>query len=84
MLNLAYNSVRKKVAFGLLELYEKYRDDNTLGTLEISRENMASTIGVAIESLIRTLKEFKTEELIDITNGKVVITNEAKLKILSY
>jgi DNA-binding response OmpR family regulator len=85
LINLAYNSLRKKVSFGLLKLLEKYKaDKNGVVELDISRENMASTIGVATESLIRTLGDFKSEKLIDIQNGKVIITNEKKMRELPY
>lgn len=85
LLNLAYNSLRKKVSFGLLKLMGKYKTDKQAPIeLDISRENMASTIGVATESLIRTLGDFKSERLIDIQNGKVVIINEKKLRDLPY
>lgn len=85
LLNLAYNSLRKKVSFGLLKLMEKYKtDEKAIVELDISRENMASTIGVATESLIRTLGDFKMEKLIDIRNGKVLIINENKLRNLLY
>lgn len=85
LLNLAYNSLRKKVSFGLLKLMEKYKtDSNAVAALDISRENMASTIGVATESLIRTLADFKSEKLIDIQNGKVIITNAKKMRDMPY
>jgi CRP-like cAMP-binding protein/CheY-like chemotaxis protein len=85
LLNLAYNSLRKKVSFGLVKLMAKYKtDEGGPVSLDISRENMASTIGIATESLIRTLSDFKAEKLIDIRNGKVVIINETKLRNLPY
>jgi len=85
LLSLAYNSLRKKVSFGLLKLMEKYKTGQETGTeLDISRDNLASTIGVATESLIRTLGDFKTEKLIDIQNGKVIIMNEKGLRNLRY
>jgi CRP-like cAMP-binding protein len=85
LLNLAYNSLRKKVSFGLLKLTEKYKTDkNAVAALDISRENLASVIGVATESLIRTLSDFKSEKLIDIQNGKVFVLNEKKLRDLRY
>jgi len=85
LLNLAYNSLRKKVSFGLLKLLEKYKTaENTVVELDISRENMASAIGVATESLIRTLGDFKSEKLIEIQNGKVIVTNEKKMRNLPY
>lgn len=85
LLNLAYNSLRKKVSFGLLKLMDKYKTDGK-GSIEmdISRDNMASIAGVATESLIRTLGDFKSEKLINIQNGKVIILNEKKLRDLPY
>ena len=85
LLNLAYNSLRKKVAYGLMQLHEKYRVDNGSNTvLNLSRDNMAKTFGVATESLIRTLGDFKDEKLVNLESGKVIIINEAKLRDLPY
>jgi CRP/FNR family transcriptional regulator, cyclic AMP receptor protein len=85
LLNLAYSSLRKKVAFGLVQLLEKYRAvENEQPVLNLSRENMAHSIGIATESLIRTLGDFKDEKLIDINNGKVIIIDEKKLRNLPY
>lgn len=85
LLNLAYNSLRKKVAYGLSQLSDKYKKEGTGKiVLDISRENLAQTVGVATESLIRTLADFKTEGLIDIQTGKIILLNEHKLKNLLY
>jgi CRP-like cAMP-binding protein len=85
LLNLAYNSLRKKVAFGLLQLLEKYKDEkHEQKVINLSRENMAQSIGIATESLIRTLSDFKEERLIDITTGKVIIIEENKLRNLHH
>jgi CRP-like cAMP-binding protein/CheY-like chemotaxis protein len=85
LLNLAYNSLRKKVAYGLLQLFEKYRQEGSSSVvLNMSRENMAYVIGVATESLIRTLGDFKNEKLIDISGGKIIIKDEKRLKDLPY
>lgn len=85
LLTLAYSSLRKKVAYGLSLLADKYKDQKKDKTvLDISRENLAQTIGVATESLIRTLADFKEEGLIDIQTGKVILLNENKLKNLLY
>jgi len=85
LLNLAYNSLRKKVAYGLSQLAEKYiPNEKGKKVLDISRENLAQTVGVATESLIRTLADFKSEGLIDIETGKIILLNENKLKNLLY
>lgn len=52
--------------------------------MNLSRENMAQSIGIATESLIRTLGDFKDEKLIDIQSGKVVVLDEKKLRNLPY
>jgi CRP-like cAMP-binding protein len=85
LLNLAYNSLRKKVAYGLSQVGEKYKEPGKEKiVVDISRENLAQTIGVATESLIRTLADFKSEGLIDIQTGKVILLNFSKLKNLLY
>ncbi len=83
LLNLAYSSLRKKVAHGFIQLLEKYQVEKEIQpALNLSREHMAQSIGVATESLIRTLSDFKDEKLIDIKTGKVIILDEKKLQNL--
>lgn len=80
LLNLAYNSVRKKIADALVALSKKYKNEKeTQFTIKISRENLANIAGTATESLIRTLSDFKDEKLINIKEGNIVILNESKL-----
>lgn len=82
LLNIAYNSLRKKVADALLLMKEKLSQAHPEGQLSIqlSRENMAAIAGTATESFIRTLTDFKNERLIDIIDGHIVILNEARLR----
>jgi CRP-like cAMP-binding protein len=81
LVNLAYNSLRKKVADALVLMHEKLQKENEVNIfLNIGRENMAAIAGTATESLIRTLSDFKSEKLIDIKDGKVIILNKSKLK----
>ena len=83
LINLAYNSVRKRVATGLLEVQKKYKTAAEANPrLEISREDLAQVVGTATESLIRTLSEFKGDKLIEIQDGKIHILQESKLKNL--
>lgn len=80
LLGLAYNSLRKKVAEALLNLLKKYNPPKgTPLVINISRENLANIAGTATESLIRTLSDFRDEQLIEIKEGAVVILNEKKL-----
>ncbi|HVT86632.1 MAG TPA: response regulator [Chitinophagaceae bacterium] len=80
LLGLAYNSLRKKVADAIITLNKKYNAGQDPGfSIHISRENLATIAGTATESLIRTLSDFKNEQLIDIKNGSISILNEKKL-----
>jgi DNA-binding response OmpR family regulator len=78
LLGLAYNSLRKKVADALIAVNKKYNRT----TINLSRENLAAIAGTATASMIRTLSEFKSEKLIDITEGAITILNEKELENL--
>jgi DNA-binding response OmpR family regulator len=80
LLNLAYSSLRKKVAHGLLQVSDKFKSGD--GVIELSRENLANIVGSATESIIRTLSDFKSERLIDIKGSKIVLLDEKKLRNL--
>jgi CRP-like cAMP-binding protein len=68
------------VADAIIKLNNKYNTNRDPGfTIHISRENLATIAGTATESLIRTLSDFKNEQLIDIKNGSIIILNEKKL-----
>lgn len=83
LLHLAYNSVRKRVAEALLMLQERYKkDDNNTFSMAIAREDIASIVGTATESVIRTLSDFKAEKLIEIHGSGITIINQQKLKML--
>lgn len=81
LLNIAYNSLRRKVADALITVKDKYPEvKNEHFVINVSRENLAAIAGTATESLIRTLSDFKNERLIDIKNGNIIILNEDKLR----
>ncbi len=84
LLNLAYSSLRKRVAKALVDIQAKFNTTNTNKPLEISREDFAHYVGTATESLIRTLSDFKAEKLIEIKEGKISVVNIDKLKNLLY
>lgn len=84
LLNLAYSSLRKRVAKALVDIYQKFNTENKNKPLEISREDFAHYVGTATESLIRTLSDFKSEKLIEIKDGKISVINLEKLKNLLY
>lgn len=84
LLNLAYSSLRKRVAKALVDIHSKFNPEDTHKPLEISREDFAHYVGTATESLIRTLSDFKSEKLIEIKEGKISVVNMEKLSNLLY
>jgi len=71
LVNLAYNSVRKRVADSLLTIQKRSGHNQ----FSFSREDLASMVGTATESVIRTLSDFKDEKLIDIKDKQIFILN---------
>lgn len=84
LVNIAYNSLRRKVADALLMLYRKYHQtDEPDEAMVISRGSLATIAGTAKESLIRTLSDFRNEKLIEIKqDGSILILNVNKLEFL--
>jgi CRP/FNR family transcriptional regulator len=73
--DMAQKSVRERLASSLLQLQEIYGND----PINLSREDLANYIGTATETLIRFLKEFKEDGLIEIRTRKVFVLNVKKL-----
>lgn len=80
MLNLAYNSVRKRTSDALLMLQKRYNGETTGKALPVSREDLAGIVGTSTESVIRTLSDFKEEKIINIEGRNITILNLDKLK----
>ncbi|WP_018479234.1 response regulator [Pontibacter roseus] len=81
LLKLAYNSVRKRVAEALLLVEKQYKEDpNYKSEVSITREDLASIVGASKETVIRTLADFKDENLIDTRGSKITILNATKLE----
>ncbi len=73
--NLAQKSVRERLAYSLLLLQDVYGEE----PINLTREDLANFVGTATETLIRLLKDFKDEHLIDVQTRKVFITNKEAL-----
>jgi CRP-like cAMP-binding protein/CheY-like chemotaxis protein len=67
LIDLAYNSVRKRVARALVGLYDQGK-----GNIPLLREDLAAIVGTATETLVRTLSDFKNEGLVDIRDKRQV------------
>jgi len=80
ILDIAQKNVRERLAEVLLLLLEKFGTDED-GVLDIilTREELASIVGTATESVIRLLSEFKHDNIIEIVGRKIRILNPKKL-----
>jgi CRP/FNR family transcriptional regulator len=67
--NLAQKSVRERLAVALLLLDDIYDKE----MINLTREDLANFVGTATETLIRLLKEFKEDGLIETHTRKIEI-----------
>ncbi|WP_443943584.1 response regulator [Pedobacter sp. AW1-32] len=81
MLQLAYSSVRKRVAEALLQVAGKFGNiDSDACTIRISRDDLAALVGTASETISRMLADFKEEKLIDKSGNAINILSIEKLR----
>jgi CheY-like chemotaxis protein/CRP-like cAMP-binding protein len=72
LVKTAYESVRKRMAYILELLHEKYQKDHKIHLL---REDIAALAGISKETAIRVLSSFKDEDLISINNNEITIND---------
>lgn len=74
LLQMAYNSVRKKMAGALLRLQRQDGMD-----FKVAREDLAAMAAMATETVSRTLSDFKEEGLIEKKGSTITILDLARL-----
>lgn len=81
--NLAQKTVRERLAEVLLILKETFGENNE-GFLEVklTREEIASFVGTATESVIRLLSEFKKDGLIELKGRNIKVLKPNQLVIV--
>ena len=82
LLDVAYQSVRQRVAGALLQIRDKYSEPGKEKLISFARKDISGLIGTATESLNRTLADFKEEGLIEILGDGLRILDEKKLERL--
>jgi DNA-binding response OmpR family regulator len=78
IVHLAYDSVRKRLAYKLLEMIP----EGTKESFDISRTNLASLLGTTPETIVRTLTELKEDNILDTDGQSIVLLDREKLKML--
>lgn len=79
-------SVRERLAMQLIILREKYKQNFTPGMeveINMSREDLANLVGTARENIVRILKEFKSEGVLETQGRKIIIKDIHQLLKLS-
>ncbi len=81
LLQLAYSPVRERVAYTLLNLHNQFNAQaETNQGIRFSREDLASIVGTATESLIRQLSDFKEEGFIKVQGREIVVVDPEGLR----
>ncbi|MFN6944484.1 MAG: response regulator [Cytophagaceae bacterium] len=81
LIKLAYNSVRKRVAEALLMLRNSYKKEaDEKFSMAVSREDLSNIVGASKETVIRTLADFKDEQLVALAGSTITLLDEGKLE----
>lgn len=78
LLQLAYHSVRKRMAEAIVKLQKKHGTNDE--SFKISRDDLAAMAGMATETVSRTLSDFKDEGLIDKKGSSIIVLDLKKLE----
>lgn len=79
LLEIAYQSVRQRVASALLKIQEKYSLSDKDALIAVARKDISNMVGTTTESLNRTLADFKDEGLIQISGEGIKILDKPAL-----
>ena len=83
--NLATKPVRERLADSLLLLKRVYGEDQEQDfTISISREDLASMVGTAKETVIRFLSELKDEGIVSAKGSNITIHHPDRLVAISH
>jgi CRP-like cAMP-binding protein/CheY-like chemotaxis protein len=77
LIQLAYNSVRRRLAEAILRIYNQQTDK--VGRFIIARDDLAAMACMARETVSRTLSDFRDEKLIDRQGSVITILEHDKL-----
>lgn len=79
LVRMAYDTVRKRTAEALLQLHRIAQTAEKASSLRVSRDDLASIVGTATETVIRCLSEFKEDEMIEVHGREIVILDPSGL-----
>jgi CRP-like cAMP-binding protein/ActR/RegA family two-component response regulator len=80
LLELAYQSVRYRVASALIKLNNSNGKSSPI--ISVARKDISSMVGTSTESLNRTLADFKEEGMLEISDKGLRILNLERLELI--
>jgi len=82
LLQMAYGSMRRKTAKTILK-FANIMSHKPTDSINISRRDLAGVAGIATESLIRTLTDFKKKGILEIDGRNIKILDLEKLEAVN-
>lgn len=82
LLQMAYGSMKRKTAQTILK-FANMMSHKPTNSINISRRDLAGVAGIATESLIRTLTDFKKKGILEIEGRNIKILDLEKLEAIS-
>lgn len=84
LLDLAYQSVRQRVAAAIVYLCHQQKvSDQARPLIKMVRRDIAGIVGTALETLNRTISDFREEGFLEVTDGGIKVLEMEKLEKLS-
>lgn len=82
LLQMAYGSMRRKTALTILK-FARMMNRKPSNNINIARKDLAGVAGIATESLIRTLADFKKSGILEIEGRNIRIIDLEKLESIN-
>ena len=72
--------VRRRLLLALLMLHEQYRlSGSPKGEITMTRTELAEYVGASLETVVRVLNTFKSENLVQVSGRRILISDAEKL-----
>lgn len=81
VISLSQKNVKQRIAQALLYIQKNYGEDEAgYLKLNLSREDLSSVVGTAVETCIRNISSFKKDGYIKLSQRKIAIVDSKKLQ----
>jgi CRP-like cAMP-binding protein len=83
LLEMAYQSVRQRVASSLLKVLDRLDTHKVPDLVTVSRRDLSGIVGTATESLNRTLADFRDEGIVKLKDSGIQVLDRSRLESLA-